>query len=911
MPVTSYEVGAVFVVKDKASAVIAKIGRAVAALSDDIESVTLNLGKLGDMRFTGLNSRLAKLTDSFEKLNQSIDTSVLGMTSATDAAGISVRNLANQWRAVGTAASAARTSVGAISAASVAASRAPSVAGAVGGRGGRGFGITAPTPHAGGFGVHGGLAGQIGLGALAYGIDQQARLQDFAYRGVFTAGIPADRSVQQSRMRQIENVIKNVASKTGASIPDLGESTLTELRMMQGFSWKQKMAMLPAILQFGAAEGRLKGVSVNEGTQVAIGLAHMFGAYTPKAITNLGNKFGFLSTMTPSSPQSFERALGYSVPVLKSYGYNPFQVAMLTAMMQRAGILNTKSGTWIRNMAQLALPGTTAITRTAFAKHEAALAKLGLVGPNGKPTFLTNGAPDIVKMLQIAGAHINALPPMQRAGIEKQLFGQQGSGALAVLSNPKLLKMLAPTTAAMNRFKSGSDFFAQYAKNSPMQQSYQAWADLRNVLMDLSSVVLPPLTGALRGFDELLKDIQKVLPTGNGSFGKTVGAAYGKSLIQSGANPVMGLGAMGWAAIKYWWNGDGADKQKKATEKGAEQGARKGVADGLKHKTAYWGSGPGAALLIPASYNTGGGGLGDGMYYPGAGASPIRVPNYGGTSSSPSYGGAYGLPGGASAPFSGYHWSTGQIWKGLGGKASALAGPALGPVSVGPITSTALAANRARFAAELKNNPALMAKLLAISANEDSPYTDKGRANTSVIETMMNRAAVRGTSLAAQVRLISEGHGYYPGANWSALRDPKKRALLMSHLSAVLAGSNFSNYATDNSSSWLSLKNERLHRFQLRQNWGGSHITGEPGVESFEAPEWYGRGAYESWLDSVTSPALSATHAGHTHNTHITIKADGRTLSKLVHKHTARMGNMPQHSGRMPDPVASLWQGAV
>src|SRR4030095_3456578 len=72
-------------------------------------------------------------------------------------------------------------------------------------------------------------------------------------------------------------------------------------------------------------------------------------------------------------------------------------------------------------------------------------------------------------------------------------------------------------------------------------------------------------------------------------------------------------------------------------------------------------------------------------------------------------------------------------------------------------------------------------------------------ANQSVMESAMNRASMMGTSLALETRLTSEG-GYYAGYNPRALNNPQLRAMAEANLQKVLAGSNVSNFATENAS---------------------------------------------------------------------------------------------------------------
>jgi hypothetical protein len=607
MPTTVHEVGTLFVVQDKATPVIEKIAKAVFDLGENVTAVQAKLAKLGTFRFTGITRNVKKLDDQFAALAATADSTIRNMTTATDAAGVSARTLAAQWRTVQAAASQAAAATQGASRIRVA-----SGGGTGRGNGNGGFGIRGPsgTHLGGGFHAHSGsLIGQGLMAALGYGIVEQSKLEDFSYRATFTAGVPA------SQMAAIQKAIKTAASQTGASIPDLGEAALDEIRQLggTGLSWQQKLNVLGPLLTYGAAEGRLKGTSAKEGVDSIIGLAHMLKVYDPKKIAALADKFAFLSTVNPAKLQQMERAAGYAVPMLGELGFDPFQVLSLQTAMMRGGILNTKSGTWLRQLGVRALPGTSVMSRQAFMKHESALAALGLIDSKNDPTWFTNGAPDLVKLLEMASKHLQAMPIAQRAGVMQQLFGAQGSGAAAFLSDPKILKMLPALEADMNRFRSGSALFKNYALNSPTQQFDQAWANLRNVLMDISTVVLPPLTGALQHFDDMLKVLQKILPSSDGAFGKAIGESYGRGLATG--NPVEALGGAAWGALKYWWGS--SDDQKKATKQGAEEGAKKGVEDGLKHKTSFFGSALGGPVLIPASYSTGGAAYGNGVYYGG------------------------------------------------------------------------------------------------------------------------------------------------------------------------------------------------------------------------------------------------------------------------------------------------------
>lgn len=112
--------------------------------------------------------------------------------------------------------------------------------------------------------------------------------------------------------------------------------------------------------------------------------------------------------------------------------------------------------------------------------------------------------------------------------------------------------------------------------------------------------------------------------------------------------------------------------------------------------------------------------------------------------------------------------------------------------------------DRARFAKELEQKPWLREKIAHISLGENQDP----RANLAVLETMMNRAVVRGTSLEAQAkRHRSSGKdegGYYAG--YAPHFSDAKRQMFDRNLNEALKGSNVTNYATDNSSGALAAR---------------------------------------------------------------------------------------------------------
>jgi hypothetical protein len=106
----------------------------------------------------------------------------------------------------------------------------------------------------------------------------------------------------------------------------------------------------------------------------------------------------------------------------------------------------------------------------------------------------------------------------------------------------------------------------------------------------------------------------------------------------------------------------------------------------------------------------------------------------------------------------------------------------------------------------------------------------------------MNRASFKGTSLAAQARWTGEG-GYYEQGNMGrgALENAQHRQVLEDSLNKSLAGSNITDYATDNASSRLAAKRKANNEMQWTKDYGGEsffqpgRVSGAGNVQKYAA----------------------------------------------------------------------------
>lgn len=138
----------------------------------------------------------------------------------------------------------------------------------------------------------------------------------------------------------------------------------------------------------------------------------------------------------------------------------------------------------------------------------------------------------------------------------------------------------------------------------------------------------------------------------------------------------------------------------------------------------------------------------------------------------------------------------------------------------GVATTPQLAADRQRFAEELRQKPWLRQKLL------DIMYNEQGRnplGTLGIAESAMNRASLRGTSLEAQLRWHESEGGYYQQGNMGRGSGPY-REFLDRQVNTALAGSNVTNYATDNSSGDLARREIASGKFIPAASHGGEEF---------------------------------------------------------------------------------------
>jgi TP901 family phage tail tape measure protein len=532
--IVGYEVGALFRVLDEASPGLRKILESVRELNKAITATRDNLKGLG------ASGGLA------------------GAIGETDA-------LAAAWTNVGAQAAAAARVVAASarSAAAAAATSVPGVAqsargaaAAVGGGGGfrpgiGGAHITGPGVALPG-GSHfrpGGTPGMVGAGVGAFSIFEASGME----RGV--AGLKYHLGIDNkdtTRDAEIRTIIEQGMISTGKDLNEVVEAATDAARLMRdtpGFDVAKEM---PRLLRAAQTESLSKGNSLKESMKSIIGLAHMVRAYKPGEIEKLLQVFAYYSTANPAGLPTMEKTLGYAIPILQSGAdIDPKDVMALSTVLATSGVTSSKAGTWLREFGVRAMPGN--------AKHNELLTRLGLLDAEGKPTWYTNGKPDLPKALSIAGPRAAAMPPEERLPLEMELFGRRGGGGFAVLGGDVALQRYKDlragqenpaNTARYNAFNDAMMGTTRGVARSTLQEF--------NVSMiELGTTVLPSVTRALQDFTGVLRGLRALIPgTSDADKGRTganamegallgwgVGKYFGQPMLGAAAGGAIGLGA--------------------------------------------------------------------------------------------------------------------------------------------------------------------------------------------------------------------------------------------------------------------------------------------------------------------------------------------------------------------------------
>jgi len=865
---TSFEVGSVFQIIDRASPVIAKLAREMTDFGKLVATTKKELQSLGNLKLGGLNTNLKTATDQVVALKDAAERAAGTIASSTKAAEASVQQLTAQWRnaekAALAAGAAARGSVPSIG------GRNPrqGISGAHSGGAGRSSwhlpSAGVPMPGGGHAGYRAGgdaeMAGALLIGAAAL---EEAKLEDSISLMLWHSS----QAPTAANKKNFRDLIQTTASQTGFSYEEISKAATDEIRLLKGTPGRG-LDILPEMLKAAATESRLKGTSLDNSMQALVGLAHMEKGYSAEEIKTMAPMFGFLSTANPQSLKQMETAASYAMPLLQSQlGMDPSDVLFSTTALARAGALNTKSGTWVRSAFERALPpDPRTMSEKAYARKMEEMGALGLVDGSGKSTVLDPSGKriDIEKFLTTVRTHADSMDIATRNSMIKGVFGEQGARGVDMLMDPKVRQQEQALKGEFPEWKQKyATFMEDYSKQSPVQQFRQSWQDLLNVLTDIGTIALPGCLSGLKQFDDLLKFAASVLPTNPmkpGTLGNV--AAHAATTAATGGAGVGGF----MESIKEWWRGDAAKESiqqgsEKGTESGSAKGAEQGVISGFQ-KMSFQGGADNGALLKNINYETadGGGGF--------TTVNGVTVPNSAARSS-----GASGSS------------SDGVVPTGPGG----------GPLGKFPVNKRSVATIVADAWRKAGMSDAGIAGLMANIGEESAFNPTLRHADQPKFGGEAHFAhglyQEGGTEWNHYAGWLAKN---YPGSDW---RDPK----LQSEFAAW-------NLKTNYPGVWNRMSHG--NREQAAEAYAAGYLKpaarylasrigkfrshGVPGLESYI-------GTTPGTTDSDTASKAIRPKTDQEIHLHNSTILDGRVIAKNTAKHLAREGNGPARGGRMPD----------
>ena len=552
--ISAGEVGAVFRIGDEASAQLRRMAEQFDALQAAVDRTQAAFKALaippGVNRSLGrMEERMSKVADAAKLTSDAIASSFANVDKSIATSAGALADLAKELKAVGVE--------------SRAIGGAPNLRyGGVGrGRGSSGAHVSAPRVGAGGFHLGGmSLPAQVAAGAIAYGVYEEAEIEDIVARAMVTGQLHVDDGMRQTdAFKSMRDIIQRSSAKTGFSPKDVGEALLTTERQFGGLAFNDRLRLEETLIPFAASEARMKESSLPESFEALVGLAHMSGTYDPKQLPELMRQFQYASMITPVPIDQFSKAIGYSLPMLHAgLDMDPASAMFLTAMTQTAGITNTKSGTWLRSFFENAEPRVGDHLSKQAITHNEALEKMGLLDSHDNLTWQVKGAngkvdwdASIVKMSELINKFTSVTDPATRLSTLRTAFGERGGGEAALMNLDQFIGQFPVLEARMRAFQGGDNVLGSLTDASPVQQARNAWADTQNVLIDIGQSVLPPLTGALGQFDKMLKSLHTTLgdPAANGVVGAGVLGGVVAYLTRGSWGPALGRLVSGGGAL--------------------------------------------------------------------------------------------------------------------------------------------------------------------------------------------------------------------------------------------------------------------------------------------------------------------------------------------------------------------------
>ncbi len=522
----SYKIGILVDIQGDAFVQLERLSKVALSASDSFDRLTKSLGATDDA-LSAIASTSLLVSDSLDSIAGSAASASTGMDSALTSGRAMNRMMLNTERRA-TAAAASMERLGTASRGVGAAAIIPPVARAP-------VGTRAPS---GGRGKEKHSAPYLGMAAgvaasFAGGVYQFNNVAEALARIQMTRDTKEGLPLYQAAMQK---VYAKYGYAAHGNFDPFGEGMNKIVQLMPRFSPSRQVAMFQEIAPYAASEAMIKHIPFSEAMESFIEVMHMAGAYTPQKMRPLEDSILTMSKVTPMNLGRITNTLSYALPVATSLGISPSVVMMQMAAMMQAGIRNSKSGTWLADFYLNAMPQILGSGLFKNKNQVSALTKLGLLRGHQMQFLSKSGHLDPTKLLNILSSDRSHMSSTEFTSMIELAFGKQGSRAVAMLTEPFVMKNMA-ALVKMDRSSSAPE--PQVMKKTPGG----AWGNLLTQIKSLWMAAGSGSSGPFAGLENKLASwIHASLPWANRHPDLT---ASGLGLASAG-----GIYAMG----KAWFN---------------------------------------------------------------------------------------------------------------------------------------------------------------------------------------------------------------------------------------------------------------------------------------------------------------------------------------------------------------------
>lgn len=377
-----------------------------------------------------------------------------------------------------------------------------------------------------------------GMDKLAKAQERMHKAQNVAIAGAVTTGVGvlgADallKAVNLAGEFQSQLVtIQDITGATNKEMQGLGDTVMnvaaqvSRFNDMQVSGFAQQLAsggfpkladvnkLLLPVSQFADAqmyEGKTSDASA--AVNMAIGMAHTFGHYDARSLTQFLDTFNKFSVMQPGNSEELNQTLTYLAPTaFRMMHMRESDVMAMAALANRVGLNGSHGGTNAADMVLRLIPGLVGgmPTKKKTPAAWAAMTQLGLIDASGNSKFFKNGQiTNFQGMIQTLVGASKGRTPEQMTALYKSIFGIQGGRAAALFSDPKVIQQLQAMDKQFGQTKS-MEQIQHDQQNTPQGQMNQLRSNGMSALIRFSQALGPVLNPVLNTLNKLLGSFLK------------------------------------------------------------------------------------------------------------------------------------------------------------------------------------------------------------------------------------------------------------------------------------------------------------------------------------------------------------------------------------------------------------------